>query len=159
MKSFFQRFKTDLTPACPRLRGLVTSDEFNFLRRKYNLEKDGLWTWIQPGNYIQQMLKAYGEQTSTTTIRQFNSDGREVRDLDRSKKSAYSESIERYHVAFTVKELGSRMSNPTTMSFHHLTKCPGYLKKTMDYCLVVELPQAGEGYVKKGEHYWRSGTC
>ena len=35
-------------------------DVFNFLRRKYKLEVDGLW--IQPGNHIQQMLKAYEEQ-------------------------------------------------------------------------------------------------
>ena len=56
-----------------------------------------------------------------------------------------------YDVAFTVKELASRMSNPTTMSFHHFKKFLGYLKKTVDYCLVVEFPQAGEGYVKKGD--------
>ena len=30
-------------------------DEFIFLTRKYKLEVDGLW--VQPGNYIQQMLK------------------------------------------------------------------------------------------------------
>ena len=35
-------------------------DEFNFLRRKYKLEKDGPWT--QPGNYIQQMLKVKLQQ-------------------------------------------------------------------------------------------------
>ena len=35
-------------------------DEFNFLRRKCKLEKDGLW--IQPGNYIQQTLKGYEDQ-------------------------------------------------------------------------------------------------
>ena len=40
------------------------------------------------------------------------------------------------------------------MSFHYLRKFLGYLKKTRDYCLVVVFPQAGEGYVKKGEHYW-----
>ena len=39
----------------------MIGDEFNLLKRKYQLEKDGLWQ-IQPGNYIQQMLKAYGEQ-------------------------------------------------------------------------------------------------
>ena len=61
---------------------------------------------------------------------------------------------ERYDAAFTVKELASRVSNPTAMSFHHLKKFPGYLKKTMDYCLAVEFPQAGEGYVKEGESYW-----
>ena len=61
-------------------------DEFKFLRRKCKLEVVGLW--IQPGNYIQQMLKAYGEQigayvgkTSTTTRRQLNPDGRQVRSL------------------------------------------------------------------------------
>ena len=36
------------------------------------------------------------------------------------------------------------------MTFHHLKKFLGYLKKTMDFCLVVEFPQAGGGYVKKG---------
>ena len=37
---------------------------------------------------------------------------------------------ERYDVAFTVKELASRMSNPTAMSFHQLKKFLGRLKKT-----------------------------
>ena len=45
---------------------------------------------------------------------------------------------ERYDVAFSVKELASRMSNPTAMSFHHLKKLLGYLKKAMDFCLVVD---------------------
>ena len=57
-------------------------------------------------------------------------------------------------VAFTVADLASRMSNPTAMSFAHLKKFLGYLKKTMDYCLVLEFPQAGEGYVKKGASFW-----
>ena len=61
---------------------------------------------------------------------------------------------ERYDVAFTVKELASRMAKPTTMSFHHLKKFLGYLKKAMDYCLVVELPQTGGEHAKKSEHYW-----
>ena len=43
------------------------------------------------------------------------------------------------------------MSNPTAMSFCHLKKLLGYLKKAIDYCLVVEFPETGEGYVKKGE--------
>ena len=48
-----------------------------------------------------------------------------------------------YDAAFAVKELASRMSNPTAMSFHHLKKFLGYLK-TMDYCLVLELPLCQE---------------
>ena len=43
---------------------------------------------------------------------------------------------------------------PTTMAMRRLKKFLGYLKNTMGYCLVVELSQAGEGYVKKGERYW-----
>ena len=56
-------------------------DEFSFLSKRCKLENDGLW--IQPGNYIQQMLKAYEEQdqTSAVTIRQLSSDGRQVRNL------------------------------------------------------------------------------
>ena len=40
----------------PKIQDRV-GDEFNFLRRTRKLEKGG--PWIQPGNYIQQMLKAY----------------------------------------------------------------------------------------------------
>ena len=59
-------------------------------------------------------------------------------------------------MAFAVQDLASRMANPTTMSFHHLKKFLGYLKRRMDYSLVVEILQAGEGYVKKGGHYtWK----
>ena len=39
------------------------------------------------------------------------------------------------------------------MSFHGLKKFLGCLKKTLDYCLVVEFSHAGEGNVKKGESY------
>ena len=56
--------------------------------------------------------------------------------------------MSRHDVAFTVKELASRMSNPTAMSCHRLENFLGYLKRAMDYCLVVEVPQA---YAKKGE--------
>ena len=47
-------------------------DEFNVLRRNYRLEVDGLW--IQPGNYIQQMLKAYEEQIGKIKLQQLPSD-------------------------------------------------------------------------------------
>ena len=138
-------------------------DEFNFLRRKYKLEVDGLW--IQPGNYIQQMLKAYEEQIGPVKLQQLPADN-SIQMEDKSEVLREQEKIslfrsivgsgiylcqERYDVAFTVKELASRMSIPTAMSFHHLKKFLGYLKKAMDYCLVLEFPQAGEGYVKKGE--------
>ena len=52
--------------------GRLKLDGFNFLRRKYKQEKDGLW--IQPGNYIQQRLKAYEEQIGKIKRQQLPSD-------------------------------------------------------------------------------------
>ena len=72
MKPVFQRSKTGLTPVLAKLRRFVMSDEFNFLRRKYKLEKDGLW--IQPGNCIQQKLKAYEEQVGKIKPQRLPSD-------------------------------------------------------------------------------------
>ena len=143
-------------------------DEFNFLRRMYKLDKDGLW--LQPGNYIQQMLRSYEEQVGKIKLQQLPSDNSiQLEDKseilsDQEKNSLFSSIVgsgiylcqERYEydMACTIKELASRMTNSTAVSFHHLKKFLGYLKKTMDYCLVVEFPQAGEGYVKKDVHYW-----
>ena len=124
-------------------------DEFNFLE-KYKLKVDGLW--IQPGNHIQLTLKAYGDQIGTIKLQQLPADNSiQMEDqsevLHEPEKISLLRSIvgsgiylcqESYDVAFTVKELASRMSNPTAMSFHHLKKFLGILKKAMDYCLVLE---------------------
>ena len=105
------------------------------------LEVDGLW--IQPGNYTQQMLKAYEEQIGQTKLQQLTSDNSiQMEDKseilnDRERISLFRSIVgsgiylcqERYDVAFAVGELVSRMENPTSMSFHHLKKFPGYLKK------------------------------
>ena len=75
----------------PKIQGKVDAsvskierigDHFHFLRRKYKLEVEGLWT--QPGNCIQQMLKAYEEQIGPVKLQQLpadNPDGRQVRSL------------------------------------------------------------------------------
>ena len=48
-------------------------DDFTSLRRKYKLEvDDGLW--IEPGNYIQQMLKAHEEQIGPVKLQQLPAD-------------------------------------------------------------------------------------
>ena len=46
--------------------------DFNFLRTKYQLEVDG--SWIQPGNYIQHMLKAYEDQIGPVKLQQLPAD-------------------------------------------------------------------------------------
>ena len=142
-------------------------DDFSFLRRKCKLEVDGLRA--QPGNYIQQMLKAYEDQIGPAKLQQLPA-GNSIQMEDKSEVLREQEKIsllrgivgsginlcqERYDVAFTVKELASRMSNPTAVSFHRLKKFLGYLKKAVDfYCLALEFPQAGEGYVEKGKSDW-----
>ena len=64
------------------------------------------------------MLKAYEEQIGLVKLQrlsaQLNPDGRQVRSL-----GIYL-CQERYDVGFTVKELASRMSNPTAMC-HFIT--------------------------------------
>ena len=125
------------------------------MRRKYKLEKDGLRA------YTQQMLKAYDEQIGKIKLQQVPLDN-SIQMEDKSdvlrgqKKVSLFRNIvgsgiylcqERYDVARTVKELASRMSNPTAMSFNHTKEVPRILEE--DYGLVVELLQAGEGDVKK----------
>ena len=155
MKSFFQRFKTGRDTSVSEIEKV--GDEFNFLSRKCKLEKDG--AWIQPGNYIQQILKTYEEQigeikSPAVSIRQLNSEEA----LREQEKISLFRNIgqERYGVAFSggtgFKMLQECHSNGYVIS--SLEKISRILKKTIEYCLVGEHPQAGEGYVKKGESYW-----
>ena len=106
MKAFFQRFKANLTPVW-----------FSFLRRKYKLEAVGLW--IQPGNYIQQMFRAYEEQIGLIKLQQLAA-GNSIQVEDKSEVLREQEKVslvrsivgsgiylcqETYDVTFTVKEL------------------------------------------------------
>ena len=101
------------------------------------------------------MLKAYEEVIGEIQLQQLPSDNsihqKSCVSREREKIGLFRSIVgsgiylcqERYGVAFTVKELASRMPDPTAMLFHRL-------KKFLDF---VELPQAGEGYVKKGESF------
>ena len=88
------------------------------------------------GKYMEQMVKAYEEQIGKIKLQQLPSDS-SIQMEDRSEvfyeqektslfRSAVGPGIylcqERYDVAFTVKKLASRMSNPTAMSLHHFKK-------------------------------------
>ena len=71
-------------------------DEFNFPRRQYKLEVDG--PWIQPGNYTQQMLKAYEDQIGLVKLQQLPADDsiqmEDKSEVCRSKRRlAFSEAI------------------------------------------------------------------
>ena len=85
------------------------------------------------------MLKAYEEQIGKIKLQQLPSDSSiQMEDKseilnDQEKISLFRSIVgsavyncqESCDVAFTVKELASRMANPTTMSFHHLKKLLG----------------------------------
>ena len=90
-------------------------------------------------------LKAYEEQIRPVKLQQLPADNPiqmealhergQIRLFRGIVGSGFHLCQERYDVAFTVRELASKMSSPTAMSFHHLKKLLGCLKKTMDYCL------------------------
>ena len=131
MKSFFPKdsmanFDTSVSKA-ERM-----GDEFIFLKKKYKLKVDGLWT--QPGNYIQQMLKAYEEQIEPVKPQQLPADNSiqmedKLEVLREPEKSSLfrthcwirylSMSTERYDVAFTVKELDFKFQECQTLQLCH----------------------------------------
>ena len=95
-------------------------DEFSFLMRHYKLEVDGLW--VQTGNYIQQMLKAYEEQFGKIKFQQLPSDS-SIQMENKSEVLNDPETIslfrsivgsgiylcqERYDAAFTVQGMPSK---------------------------------------------------
>ena len=131
MKSFPQRFKTGLTPVWVQLP-------------EEKVQTREGWTMNSESNQVTASSRCWKPMKNR---------------LGRSNCSDYHQAVQfrrktHQKSCATVKDMAWRMSNPTAMSFHHLKKFPGYLKKTMDHCLVVEFPQAGEGCVKKGESYW-----
>ena len=79
-------------------------DEFNFLRRKYKLEVDGVW--IQPGSYIQQMVKPTKSRLGLSNLNNYQPTTCLFRSV---VGSGIYLCQERYDVAFTVKETASRM--------------------------------------------------
>ena len=103
MKSFFQRFKTSKIERI--------GDDFYFLRRKYKLEVEVDGFWIQPGDYIQQMLKAYEDQIGPVKSQQLPADNSGMREPEKISlvRGVVGSGIylcqERYDVALTVKEL------------------------------------------------------
>ena len=92
------------------------------------------------------MLKAYEGQIGKIKLQQLPADNSiqmqdksgVLREQERRFRSTVGSVIclcqERYDVTFTAKDLA--------------------LKKSMDYCLALKVPQAVEGYVKKGESDW-----
>ena len=52
---------------------------------------------------------------------------------------------DRPDLAFPVKELSSKMSQPTVTALQRLRKVMGYVKGTPEYAVMLEEPEAGQG--------------
>ena len=62
---------------------------------------------------------------------------------------------DRPDLLFCVKELASKMSNPSITALHRLRKVMGYVKGTMGYAIVLQEPEGGQGkWVNTGEAFY-----
>ena len=140
-------------------------DEFKFLRKTYELEEDGLS--IRPGRYSEDMIenfeKAYGE-----VKRQKLPAGPAIEDADGSNlmdpagaslfRSLVGSGIylaqERLDIAYTIKELASSMSNPTTGSIVKMKRLAGYLRETRGQYVHLPFPTRGQGIQIQSNPKW-----
>ena len=140
------------------LTGMNSS--FQFLRRTYVEMEKGLK--VMPGKYAEQMVEAYEEQMGRVKSQKLPC-GQEVLEPDGSVElkpelaSLYRSLVgcgiylsqERPDVSYTIKELASTMSRPTSSSLKKLGKLVGYLKSTMGQYSVLEVVEPGHGLVSR----------
>lgn len=128
-----------------------TGSTFQFLRRTYEKTVNGLK--VSPGKYAENMIEAYEEKLGRTKVQKLpcsqemlEPDGTTL--LHAELASLYRSVVgcgiylsqERPDIAFTIKELASSMSCPTTGSLNKLGKLIGYLKHTLGQYLMMEEP-------------------
>ena len=112
-------------------------DTFSFLKRKYEVVDEGLL--VKPGQYAANMIKTF-EEVYGEVKRQKLPCTAEIQELDTSdlitpQDAAIFRSIvgagiylsqERLDIAYTIKELASKMSSPTESALQHMRKLVGY---------------------------------
>ena len=130
---------------------------FTFLRRIYEQVKEGLK--ILPGKYAESMVEQYEEKMGRVKIQKLPC-GPEMLEFDGTTllngelSSMYRSLVgcgiylsqERMDISFTIKELASSMSVPTTGSLKKLGKLVGYLKDTMGQYSLLPYPDPGHGH-------------
>ena len=140
-------------------------DEFQFLKRTYKLEDGGLS--IHPGQYAQDMIESYEARFGPVKKQKLPA-GPEIAEVDGSdllgpEDTALFRSLvgsgiylaqERFDVAYTIKELASSMSNPTTGSMAKMRKLVGYLKETKGQHCFLGYPERGQGLRTRSDFKW-----
>ena len=133
---------------------------FAFLRRTYEQTAKGLK--ILPCKYAESMVEQYEAQMGRVKVQKLpcgpemlEQDGAallngELPSLFRSLVGCgIYLSQERMDVSFTIKELASSMSCPTTGSLRKLGKLVGYLKGTMGQYSLLPYPDPGHGHATR----------
>ena len=92
----------------------------------------------------------------------------DIQDADGSKVVSYEDAStyrsivgmgiylaqERFDLSFVVKELASKMANPTELAMQRIRKFVGYFKETEDQHLLPPLPVQGEGLHGRTHEVW-----
>ena len=131
---------------------------FQFLRRTYVEVENGLK--VMPGKYAESMIEMYEEKMGKVKVQKLPC-GPEVLEADGSVElkaelaGLYRSLVgcgiylsqERPDVSYTIKELASTMSFPTTSSLRKLGKLIGYLKGTIGQHSILEMGEPGQGLV------------
>ena len=140
-------------------------EEFQFLKRTYRLESDGLA--VKPGRYSDDMIEYYERACGPVKVQKLPA-GPEIKDTDVSDllgvehaslfRSLVGSGIylaqERLDIACTIKELAASMSNPTASSMAKMKRLIGYLKETKDQYMHLPYPVRGQGIVIRLSGFW-----
>ena len=115
-------------------------DGFSFLKGKYEVVEEGVL--VKPGQYAANVVKTF-EEVYGEVKRQKLPCAAEIQELDTSnlitpQDAAIYRSIvgmgiylsqEQLDIAYTIKELASKMSSPIEAALQHMRKLVGYLKE------------------------------
>lgn len=149
--------------SCNMLEGDGSS--ISFLKRRIVKLSDGLL--LIPGTPVMKVIDMFEKSFGKARAQKVPCDG-SIQQTDQSaflspmESSAYRSIVglllylarERVDIMFTVKELSSTMSKPTTCSLQHMRKLVGYLRQTGDYGLLFT-PEFGSGKLRKGtDQFW-----
>ena len=156
MEQFIPDLKQSFEISEQHLTGEGSS--FQFLRRTYVEIEGGLK--VMPGKYAESMIEMYEEKMGKAKVQKLPC-GPEVLEADGSVElkaelaSLYRSLVgcgiylsqERPDVSYTIKELASTMSFPTTSSLRKLGKLIGYLKGTLGQHSILEMGEPGQGLI------------
>lgn len=132
--------------------------EFSFLKRKYTLTAEGLA--VRPGGYAANVVKTFEDQFGPVQKQRLPATA-DMQDLGGSstvssqeaEASVYRSVVgmgiylaqERCDIAFTFKELASKMAGPTEISIQKMRKLLGYLKDTEQQSVMLPKLHRGSG--------------